>query len=449
MSASSFIPYGHQWIDEDDIAAVAEVLRSDYLTTGPKVREFEEAFAAYVGAKYAVAVSSGTAALHAAAFAAGFGPGDEVITTPITFVATANCILYRGATPVFADIDPRTYNIDPEQVARRITPRTKAIIPVHFTGQPCDLGAIYDIARQHGLTVIEDAAHALGAEYKGRRIGGLSDLTIFSFHPVKHITTGEGGMVTTNSWELYERLLMFRNHGMTREPEKWIGWEENTVSLYPHGNVTSCGTDSPGSGSRAGRAEAPECPWYYEVQLLGYNYRLSDIHAALGLSQLKKADKFLVRRREIAGIYNQAFAGLPGLTTPYQAPWAASSWHIYVLQVDAGQAGISRNELLIRLRDQGIGANLHYIPVYRHPLYRSLALNPSDYPAAETFYRRAITLPLFPAMTPAEVDRVIEATRLAVLEGNENSPTKVGCHGRPPWPGEETLYNGGVTSGYR
>lgn len=429
------MPYGHQWVDDDDIAAVAEVLRGEYLTTGPKVREFEEAFAAYVGAKYAVAVSSGTAALHAAAFAAGFGPGDEVITTPITFVATANCILYRGATPVFADIAPRTYNIDPEQVAKKITPRTKALIPVHFAGQPCDLDAIHDIARQHGLTVIEDAAHALGAEYKGRRIGGLSDLTIFSFHPVKHITTGEGGMVTTNSRELYEKLLMFRNHGIIREPGKWTALTDNsgTGGMALSFHRPGPGDLAPDSTGQAippvfrGTADRLETvpSWYYEVQFLGYNYRMSDIHAALGLSQLKKADKFLVRRREIAGIYNQAFASLPGLIIPYQAPWADSSWHIYVLQVDEKRAGITRDELFARLRGQGIGANLHYIPVYRHPLYQKLAIDPAGYPAAEAFYRRAITLPLFPAMTPAEVERVIDAIRLAMLEGNKNSSVKV------------------------
>lgn len=393
VEENSFLPYGRQWIEEDDIAAVVEVLRSNYLTTGPKVREFEEAFASYVGAKYAVAVSSGTAALHAAAFAAGIGPGDEVITTPLTFVATASCILYRGAEPVFADIDPRTYNIDPAQVAARITPRTKAVIPVHFTGQPCDLDTLHHLAHRHGLTVIEDAAHALGATYKGRRVGGLSDLTIFSFHPVKHITTGEGGMVTTNSAQFYEKLLMFRNHGLTRKPENWV---------FLAGNAKE--QDKGGGPS-----------WYYEVQFLGFNYRLTDLQAALGLSQLRKADRFLTRRREIAQIYQEAFANLEGILPPYQAPEGCSAWHLYVLQVDEERAGLSRDELLQALQAAGIGVNLHYIPVYRHPLYAHQGYNnPALYPEAENFYRRALTLPLFPAMGRQEIERVINGVQRAL-----------------------------------
>ncbi|MGD0153009.1 MAG: UDP-4-amino-4,6-dideoxy-N-acetyl-beta-L-altrosamine transaminase [Thermacetogeniaceae bacterium] len=390
MNEDRFIPYAHQWIEEDDIAAVAEVLRSDWLTCGPKVAEFERSFASYVGASYAVAVSSGTAALHAAAFAAGIGPGDEVITTPLTFAATANCALYRGGIPVFADIDPRTYNIDPQSIEPRITARTRAIIPVHFAGQPCDLEAIHRLAQRHGLTVIEDAAHALGATYDGRRIGGLSDLTIFSFHPVKQITTGEGGMVTTNAQELYDKLLMFRSHGLTRDAGKW-------------------------------RHPSEPSPWYYEVQFLGYNYRLTDIQAALGISQLKKADRFLARRRVIVSQYNEAFADLPVIITPVEAAKAQSAWHLYVIQL-AENAPDSRDKLCRHLKDSGIAANLHYIPLYRHPLYAGLSTRHQappgqspdrrwlqEYPETERYYRRALTLPLFPAMTDADVSRVVEA----------------------------------------
>ncbi|AOQ23404.1 UDP-4-amino-4-deoxy-L-arabinose--oxoglutarate aminotransferase [Moorella thermoacetica] len=408
MTYGGFIPYGRQWIDEDDIAAVVEVLRSDWLTTGPKVKEFEEAFATYVNAEYAVSFSSGTAALHAAAFAAGFGPGDEVITTPITFVATANCILYMGATPVFADIDPRTYNIDPEQVARKVTPRTKAVIPVHFAGQPCDLDAIHQVAREHGLVVIEDAAHALGAEYKGKRIGGLSDMTIFSFHPVKHITTGEGGMVTTNSRQLYEKLVMFRNHGITREREKWRVWRENI-------GTNADQYISPQNGFGNSKLAAP---WYYEVQFLGYNYRLSDIQAALGLSQLKKADYFLKCREAIAKAYNQGFAHLPGIIIPYQRDEVRSSWHLYVIQVNERTAGFNRDELFIFLRERNIGVNIHYIPVYRQPLYHHLGYCSQDFPGAEGYYHRTLTLPLFSGMKEEEIARVVSTVTQALKHGD-------------------------------
>jgi UDP-4-amino-4,6-dideoxy-N-acetyl-beta-L-altrosamine transaminase len=320
------------------VAAVAEVLRGEWLTTGPKIREFEEAVAAYVGARYAVAVSSGTAALHAACFAAGIGPGDEVITTPLTFAASANCVLYAGAEPVFADVDPVTGNIDPEDVARKVTPRTRAIIPVHLAGHPCDLDGLHAIARRHGLVVIEDAAHALGAEYRGRRIGGLSDLTIFSFHPVKHITTGEGGMVTTNNPELHRRLVAFRNHGIVREPEYFL--EE------PHG------------------------PWYYEMQHLGYNYRLTDIQAALGLSQLARLEEFLARRREIVAAYNAAFAGLPWLETPSEPPDGRSAWHLYMVRLCLEKLRVDRATVFRALWAENIGVQVHYIPVYLHPYYR-------------------------------------------------------------------------------
>lgn len=270
-----YIPYGHQTIEEDDIQAVANILRGDFITTGPAAAEFEEKTAAYVGAKYAVTVANGTAALHIACLAAGIQEGDEVIVPAITFAASANCVLYCGAAPVFADIDPVTYNIDPADVERKITDRTRAIIPVHFTGQPCEMDEIHRIAAKYGLLVIEDGAHALGAKYRGKRIGSLhSDMTIFSFHPVKPITTGEGGMVVTDNEKLYQRLLLFRSHGVTREE-----------SLM----------------------EKNEGGWYYEQLELGYNYRMTDIQAALGSSQLKKLDRFLARRRELARRYDRAF----------------------------------------------------------------------------------------------------------------------------------------------
>ncbi|MCL6448925.1 MAG: UDP-4-amino-4,6-dideoxy-N-acetyl-beta-L-altrosamine transaminase [Armatimonadetes bacterium] len=377
-----FLPYARQWIDEDDVAAVSEVLRGDWLTTGPAVAAFEREFAARVGAAFAVAVSSGTAALHAACFAAGVGRGDEVITSPLTFVASANCALFLGARPVFADVDPKTYNISPKEIEKKITLQTKAIVPVHFTGQPCDLDPIHEIARRHNLVVIEDAAHALGAAYKGRPIGDLSDLTVFSFHPVKHITTGEGGMVTTNDEELYQWLLLFRNHGIVREREMLV---------------------------------EDQGPWYYEVQDLGYNYRLTDIQAALGLSQLKKLDRFLARRRRIAAKYNEAFAALPEVEIPYQAPYADSAWHLYVLALRLDRLRKSRREIFEALRAENIGVHVHYLPVYRHPFYRwlgdpdSCTLEGFYCPCAEELYERIITLPLFPAMSDRDAADVIAA----------------------------------------
>lgn len=373
-----YLPYGRQWIDEDDIQAVVKVLRSDFLTTGPKVGEFEKAFAAEVGAKYAVAVSNGTAALHAAAFTAGIGARDEVITTPLTFAASANCILYQGGKPVFADIDSKTYNIDCQEIKKKITQKTKAIIPVHFTGQPVDLDEIHAIAKKHNLVVIEDAAHALGAEYKGKKIGGLSDLTIFSFHPVKHITTGEGGMVTTNNPEYYRKLLLFRSHGITRDP-----------SLLKRN----------------------EGRWYYEQQLLGYNYRMTDIQAALGISQLKKLEKFILRREEIVRQYNQAFKELSGLTLPYQMENTRSSWHLYTIQVNLEEAHLNRDKFFTDLMEHNIGVNVHYIPVYRHPYYRNLGYPEGLCPEAEAFYARAISLPLFPKMSDGDVAYVIDTIR--------------------------------------
>jgi UDP-4-amino-4,6-dideoxy-N-acetyl-beta-L-altrosamine transaminase len=376
-----FIPYGRQSIDEEDIQAVAEVLRSDYLTTGPKVEEFEKVVADYVGAKYAVAVSNGTAALHIACLAAGIGPGDEVITTPITFAASANCVLYCGGTPVFADIKKDTYNIDPQDIEKKITDKTKAIIAVHYTGQPCEMDAIHAIAKKYNLLVIEDGAQVISGQYKGKMVGGLSDMTTFSFHPVKPVTTGEGGMVTTNHKELYERLKLYHTHGITRQPEMM------------HNN---------------------DGPWYYEQLELGYNYRITDIQCALGISQMRKLDRFAEHRRKLAAIYDAEFArltkeknlydneGKPLVVTPYQHPDCLSSYHLYMIQVPAA----IRRQVFEQLRKADIGVNVHYIPVYKLPYYQEHGYKDVCCPNAEEFYSRAITLPLFADMTEEQVNYV-------------------------------------------
>lgn len=366
-----YIPYGHQTIDEDDIQAVVDVLRSDYLTTGPKVVDFERKVADYVGAKYAVAVNSGTAALHIACLAAGIGGGDEVITSPITFAASSNCVLYCGGTPVFADIDENSYNINPTEIEKKITSATKAIIPVHYTGAPCDMDEIHSIAKEHNLLVIEDAAHALGAEYKGKKIGSMSDMTCFSFHPVKPITTGEGGMVVTNDEKLYERLKLFRSHGITRD-EKLM-------------------TENQGD-------------WYYQQLELGYNYRITDISCALGISQMDKLDGFLKKRKEIAVRYDEAFRNVSGLMLPYQSEGAISGWHLYMLQI----IGKDRKEVFDFLRKNGIGVNVHYIPVYKHPYYQRNGYADVCCPCAEQFYERAISLPIYPGLTEEKQGYVIE-----------------------------------------
>lgn len=366
-----YIPYGRQNINEDDINAVVEVLKSDFLTTGPKIAEFEEKFADYVGAKYAVAVSNGTAALHIACLAAGLKEGDEVITTPITFAASANCALYCGAKPVFADIDSVTYNIDYREIEKHITSRTKAIIPVHYTGQPCDMDEIHKIAEKYNLFVIEDAAHAVGAEYKGRKIGSLSDMTEFSFHPVKHITCGEGGIVTTNNEKLYEKLKLYRTHGITR----------NTAEM-----------------------SRQDGPWYYEQIDLGFNYRITDFQAALGISQLSRVDLFLKRRREIAARYDEAFKNVPGITIPSQMEGTRSAYHLYVIRVDKK----IRHELFEYLRACNIGVNVHYIPVYTFPYYREHGYMNVKCANAEELYSSIISLPIFYDLTDAEQDYVID-----------------------------------------
>lgn len=373
-----FIPYGKQYIDEEDIQAVMEVLKSDYITTGPKIDELEKRIAEYTGAKYAVVVSNGTAALHAACFAAGIGPGDEVITSPMTFAASANCVLYMGAKPIFADIDPRTYNIAPEEIERKITARTKAIIPVHFTGQPCDMDVIMEIAQKYGLAVIEDGAHALGAVYKGKRIGNIGAMTTLSFHPVKHITTGEGGAVTTNDSTLCDRLLMFRTHGITRDSGKLI---------------------------------KDEGPWFYEQQYLGFNYRMTDIQAALGVSQMGKLEGFLERRRSYAALYDRLLGGIPGVILPYQAGYGSSAWHLYIINLELKRLKLGRREIFEELRRRNIGVNVHYIPVYYHPYYSSLGYEKGLCPVAEALYEGIITLPLHPSMEEEDLYYIADNLR--------------------------------------
>jgi len=380
---NKMLPYGHQWIDEEDIKAVSEVLHSDWITQGPKVAEFEEEFAKYVCAKYAVAVNSGTAALHTACFAAKINKDDEVITTPITFLASANCVIYQGGIPVFADIKEDTPNIDPVEIKKKITRKTKALIPVDFTGRPVDLEKILQIAKNNKLIIIEDASHALGATYKGSKIGSISDMTIFSFHPVKHITTGEGGMVTTNNKEFYERLKIFRTHGISKNKDK----------LLNYGG-----------------------PWYYEMQELGYNYRLTDFQCALGLSQLKKIDKIIQRRREIVKKYNSEFKDMPEIKIPQINPIDSNpAWHIYMIQLSLERLKTDRREIFEAPRAENIGVNVHYIPVHLQPYYQKrFGYCPGDFPKAENYYSRAITLPIFPEMTDKDVDDVIRAVKKMV-----------------------------------
>ena len=391
-----YIPYGRQSIDDADIEAVVQVLKSDYLTTGPAVAAFEKKVADYVGAKYAVAVSNGTAALHVACLAAGIGEGDEVITTPITFAASANCVLYCGGTPVFADIDPDTYNISPEELESKITPQTKAIIPVHYTGQPCDMDTILEIARKHDLLVIEDGAHALGASYKGKKIGSIADMTCFSFHPVKPVTTGEGGMIVTDNEELYRKLVLYRSHGITRDNDMMQQYEDQLQQssdqvLQEAADMLRGDVMDPGG-------------WYYQQLELGYNYRITDISCALGASQMDKLDHFLERRRQIAKKYDEAFADIPQIKTPWQQEGCQSGWHLYMIQTMER----SRREVFDGLRQAGIGVNVHYIPVYRHPYYQRNGYAGVHCLNAEAFYERAVSLPIFPGLTGSQQDYVIE-----------------------------------------
>jgi perosamine synthetase len=377
----TLLPYGHQTIDENDIQAVVETLRSDWLTAGPKVAEFEEALAEWVGAKHAVSFSSGTAALHAAAFTAGLKPGDEAITSPLTFVATANCVLYQGATPVFADVSTDTLNLDPEQAATHVTSRTKVILPVDYAGHPPDLDPVLQLADRHGLIVIEDASHALGAEYRGRHVGNIAHMTVFSFHPVKHLTTGEGGMVTTDNPEFAETLRRFRNHGISSDARQ--------------------------------RQSAGQ--WHYEMVLLGFNYRLTDIACALGIQQLRKLETNLAQRRQIAARYTASFRRLPGVIPPQVRSEVNPAWHLYPIRLDLAKLSAGRREVFRALRAENIGVNVHYIPVHQHPYYRDrFGYCGGEYPVAEAAYECLISLPMFHGMGDQDVEDVIAAVHKVV-----------------------------------
>src|ERR1035438_3647763 len=378
------LPYGRQSVEDADVQAVVKVLKSDWLTTGPKIGEFEERFAAWIGARHAVSFSSGTAALHGAAFAAGLGPGDEAITTPMTFCATANSILYQGATPVFADVSPDTLNLDPGAVSRKLSARAssrlKAIIAVDYAGHPAALDELGQLAKTHGALLIEDACHALGAEFRGKRVGSIADMTVFSFHPVKHLTTGEGGMVATNDARLAETLRCFRNHGICSEAR------ERHESGY----------------------------WFYEMVLLGFNYRLTDIACALGLSQLEKLAANLKRRREIAAQYAEAFRDLPAIVIPAVRDGIVPAWHIYPVRLKLELLAKGRAEIFRALRAENIGVNVHYIPVHQHPYYRERFNTEARYSVAEDAYERLISLPMFHSMTAQDVEDVIHALRKVV-----------------------------------
>ncbi|HEY3902194.1 MAG TPA: UDP-4-amino-4,6-dideoxy-N-acetyl-beta-L-altrosamine transaminase [Chthoniobacter sp.] len=370
---TTLLPYGKQWVDDDDIAAVVEVLRSDWLTTGPKIEEFERAFAGFTGVAHAVAVTNGTAALHAAMAALEIGPGDEVIVPAITFVATSNSVVYQGGTPVFADVEPETLLIDPESVRRRITPRTRAIAAVDYAGQPCNYEALRAICGEHGLALVADACHALGGAFGKNPVGSLADLSTFSLHPVKPLTTGEGGMITTNDPELAARMRVFRNHGITtdfREREK-------------------------------------RGAFYYEMTALGYNLRLTDIQCALGLSQLRKLPLWLRRRQEIAARYDRAFAGHPCVQSLKTREGVSHGYHLYVVRL---ASHLDRAAILRRLRAEGIGANVHYLPVHLHPFYReNFGGTEGQCPAAEAAYQQIVSLPIFPRMSDGDIDDVIAA----------------------------------------
>ena len=379
---STKIFYGHQFIDEDDIQAVVDVLKSDYLTCGPKIGELEEKLCEVTGAKYAVVCSNGTAALHIACLAAGVMPGDEVITTPITFAASANCALYCGAKPVFADINEKTYNIDPAHVEKLTTERTKAVVAVDFTGQSVELDRLLTHCRKHNLVLIEDGAHVIGTSYKGRMNGSIADMTTMSFHPVKTVTGGEGGAVLTNSKEYYEKLLLYRAHGITRDPK-----------LMEH---------------------EPDGPWYYEQIALGMNYRMTDMQAALIISQLNKLPRFMERRKAIVKAYNEAFSRLPQLFVQQEIPESDTTRHLYILRIRPEKLTIDRKQFFEALAAENICCNVHYIPTYYFPYYEKLGYKRGLCPKAEKLYAEEISLPLYYAMTDQDVEDVIRAvTRIA------------------------------------
>ncbi|OIR61509.1 UDP-4-amino-4,6-dideoxy-N-acetyl-beta-L-altrosamine transaminase [Bacillus sp. FMQ74] len=375
-----FLPYSLPLIGKEEIQEVTETLESGWLSKGPKVQQFEKEFAAFVGAKHAVAVNSCTAALFLALKAKGIGPGDEVITSPLTFSSTANTIIHTGATPVFADIDENTLNIDPVKLEAAVTPRTKAVVPVHFGGQSCDMDAILAIAQNHGLFVLEDAAHAVYTTYKQRMIGSIGDATAFSFYATKNLATGEGGMLTTDDEELADKIRVLSLHGMSKAA--WNRYSSN--------------------GS-----------WYYEVESPGYKMNMFDLQAALGLHQLKRLDNMQKRREEIAGRYQAAFQQIPGLITPFVHDDGRHAWHLYVLQVDEKKAGVTRGEMITALKDKyNIGTSVHFIPVHIHPYYqKQFGFKESDFPNAMNYYKRTLSLPLYPSMSDDDVHDVIEAVR--------------------------------------
>ena len=383
------IPYGRQDITQADIDAVVGVLQSDFLTQGPMVPRFEQGVARHVGAEHALAVNSATSALHIACLALGLGPGDRLWTSPVTFVASANCGLYCGAEVDFVDIDPRTYNLCPKaleaklQQAERDGTLPKVVVPVHLCGQPCDMQAIHALAKRYGFRVIEDASHAIGGKYQGEFIGNCrySDITVFSFHPVKIITTAEGGMALTNDASLAECMALLRSHGITREPSKMTHESDG--------------------------------PWYYQQIDLGFNYRMTELQAALGVTQLERLDRYVARRHELARRYDQLLAGLP-VTTPWQHPDSYSGLHLYVIRLQLETLRSSHRQVFESLREQGIGVNLHYIPVHTQPYYQRMGFQAGDFPEAERYYREAISLPMFQTMTEQQQDEVIAALHKAI-----------------------------------
>ena len=380
---SGKIYYGRQWIDDDDVQAVAGVLRGDFITCGPKVEEMERSLEAYTGAKYAVAVCNGTAALHCACIAAGIGPGDEVITTPLTFAASANCALYCGATPVFADIDPETYNIDPDSIRAHITSKTKAIIAVDFTGQAVKHKEIREICEEFHLVFIEDAAHAIATKYDGKQVGSLADMTCFSFHPVKTITGGEGGAVTTNNEEYYKKLVLAHAHGITHD--------EAMMEEAPH-----------------------EGPWYYEQVNLGYNYRITDFQAALIVSQMKKLNMFAERRKEIVKKYNEAFLNIPELIVQKEIPESDTCRHLYIIRLALDKLTCTRREFFDAMSAENVQCQVHYVPVYWFPYYRHLGYQKGLCPKAEDVYQEIMSIPLYPKMTDQDVEDVIHAVKKVI-----------------------------------
>lgn len=374
------IYYGRQCVDEDDIKAVAEVLRGPYITCGPKVAEAEKALAEYVGAKHAVVCSNGTAALHCACMAAGVGPGDEVITTPITFAASANCALYCGARPIFADIDLETYNIDPESIRAKITPKTKAVVAVDFTGQAVKIKEIREICDEYGLVFIEDAAHAIGTCYNGAHVGSLADMTCFSFHPVKTITSGEGGAITTNNDEYYKKLVLSHAHGITHD--------ESLMEDAPHEGI-----------------------WYYEQISLGYNYRMTDFQSALLLSQLNKLERFKQRRQEIVNKYNEAFKKVPGIIVQKEIPESETCRHLYIIRLDLDKLSCTRRQFFDAMSAENVQCQIHYVPVYWFPYYKHLGYEKGLCPNAEKIYKGIMSIPLYPSMTDADVEDTIHAVK--------------------------------------